>query len=592
MFKFLDNPHPALPALCMMISVAAFSAMPVLFKIGGAEESPFLFTGIYLLNIGMGMGAAILLVIRNLQIKPEVQEKIIGDIVHHCKGWLMLASMFGSCGYVLFAFGLGFVDISIAAILYETSPLFLMFLMSFLDRGSERYDAISLSTFIFVILAIVGVALVVLSHNDTPQPLLAIRANLAEPRTSIGAIFVLAAAIGVALRVGCTLKVGEALAEEHSSSDNRNRAQVVFASIMTCICLSIAGGILCVFGLFSAETISLHQLSYAIISGFFITSIGTIALRAANLTTRDLGVNSLAFVTPLIALVWLWILSIVDVSHLDYLIIGAMGIVASNLLINAKADKRLAYNALVVSLWGFGTFVYFHDGYTTNVPLELPVTVFILVLSFRVDRLVRRTSQEESWIFEAFRRLELLAEKRQISGNEWKELLLTIDKHEKLQELTSAYGKLAKYLATQMKKASEPKGAKDEIAGIRHLVDNIAHSQQQGAHFGEIVAIALTGTLIVTGLMLFNGERDIYGEIISFVLSAVVVFLFFNILDLQKDRRGRVLKHGGREHDGEYVVKFDDKAISRKVQQWISVVTSAVIVLVFAWLFTWERVPF
>ena len=44
--------------------------------------------------------------------------------------------------------------------------------------------------------------------------------------------------------------------------------------------------------------------------------------------------------------------------------------------------------------------------------------------------------------------------------------------------------------------------------------------------------------------------------------------------------------------DGEYMVKFDDKARSRKVQQWISVVTSAVIVLVFAWLFTWERVPF
>ena len=592
MFKFLDSPHPALPVLFMMISVAAFSAMPALFKLGAAEDSPFLFTGIYFLNIGMGMGAAILLVKRNLQLKPEVQDNIIGDIVHHCKGWLMLVSMFGSCGYVLFAIGLRYVDISIAAILYETSPLFLMLLMSVLDRDSERYDAISLSTFLFVILAIVGVTLVILSHNDTPQPLLAIRVNLAEPGTAIGAIFVLMAAIGAALRLGCTLKVSEALAEKHSGKSIRNRAQVVFSSIMTCICLSVAGGILCTIGLFASEAISLHQLSYAVGGGFFITSIGTVALRVANLTTRDLGVNSLAFATPLIALVWLWSLSIVDVSHLDYLTIGAMGIVASNLLINAKADRRLAYSALVVSLWAFGTFVYFHDGYTTDVPLELPVTVFILVLSFRVDRLVRRTSQEEAWVFEAFRRLELLAEKRQISDNEWRELLLKVDKHEKLQELTTAYGKLAKYLATQMKRASEPKGAKDEIAGIRHLVDNIAHSRQQGAHFGEIVAIALTGALIVTGLMLFNGEREIYGEIISFVLSAVVVFLFFNILDLQKDRRGRILKHGGREHDGEYVVKFDDKAMSRKVQQWISVVTSAVIVLVFAWLFTWERVPF
>ena len=101
-------------------------------------------------------------------------------------------------------------------------------------------------------------------------------------------------------------------------------------------------------------------------------------------------------------------LSILDVPHPDYLIIGAMAIVASNLLINAKADMRVAYSALVISLWVFGTFVYFHDGYTTEVPLELTVTVFILVLSFRVDRLARRTSREEEWVFEAFRRLELL----------------------------------------------------------------------------------------------------------------------------------------------------------------------------------------
>ena len=441
-------------------------------------------------------------------------------------------------------------------------------------------------------LSIAGVALVVLSHSDTPQLVQENFGEFTNSGTFLGVILALMAAGFAAMFGACTLKLGESLANEHSTRKNRDTDEVVFALVMTCICIVFAGGVFCVIGLILSETISWHQLLYALVSGLLVNTLGVIAFRAANQKTKDLGVNALAFATPLVALGWLWMFSTISVSHPDYLIMGALGIVASNLLINARADQRLAYNALVVSLWTFGTFVYLHDGYTTDVPLELPVTVFILVLSFRVDRLVRRTSQEEEWVFEAFRRLELLAEKRQISGNEWRELLLKVDKHEKLQELTAAYGKLAKYLATQMKKASESKGAKDEIAGIRHLVDNIAHSRQQGAHFGEIVAIALTGTLIVTGLMLFNGEREIYGEIISFVLSAVVVFLFFNILDLQKDRRGRILKHGGKEHDGEYVVKFDDKAMSRKVQQWISVVTSAVIVLVFAWLFTWERVPF
>ena len=124
------------------------------------------------------------------------------------------------------------------------------------------------------------------------------------------------------------------------------------------------------------------------------------------------------------------------------------------------------------------------------------------------------------------------------------------------------------------------KSAADDIKDIRHLVNNLAHSRQQGANFGELVAIALAGGLIVLGLLFFNGNGGLYGEIVSLSLSSVVVFLFVNILDLQNDRRDQILERKA----GHYVVKFDDDR-SRKGQQWISVVTSAVIVVVFAALF-------
>ena len=450
-----------------------------------------------------------------------------------------------------------------------------MLLMSFLFKDSQRYRKISVDTVIFAFVAIAGVALVILSQNDTPQPLLEVGNDFASFGTLLGAFLVLMAAIGGAVRTPCTLKLGSLLADKYSDSEGRETAEFVFATVMTCIALLITGGVLCVIGFILSETISWHQLFYAIMGGFFVSSIGIVALRAANLTTDDLGVNALAYAAPLVTLVWLWMLSILDVPHPDYLVIGAMGIVASNLLINAVADKRIAYSALVVSLWAFGTIIYFHEGYVTDVPLELPVTVFILVLAFRVDRLARRTSQEEAWVFEAFHKLRLMAANRQIDYAAG-ETLLKIDRHKTPEELAGAYRRLVGKLA----QASKSEKARTETTEIRRLVDNLAHSRQQGAHFGELVAIFLVGGLIVGGLLFFNGDRGFYSEITSFLLSSVVVFLFFNIVDLQNDRRDSVLI--GRK--GRYEVKFDG-AVSKYKQQRIAVVVSAVIVVVFGLLF-------
>ena len=578
MFRNLGGLHPA---LYMMIAVISFSAFPVFFKLGGADESPFLFTGIWNASVGIGVGAVILRMKREFLLNPAVIE----DIKSHCKTWLMLVSVIGLCGFALFAWGLVYVDVSVASILYQTWPLFLIVLISFLFKDSQRYLAISASTVIFVILSLGGVALVILSHNDTPQPVLEIGNDFANYRTLLGVILVLMAAVGGGASA-CALKIGALLAEKHPHTEKRetDSREIAFVMVMTCIGLIISGGVLCAIGLLVAETVSLHQLCYAIVGGIFVNSIGEVAFRAANLKTDDLGVNALTYATPLVTLIWLWMLSLLDVPHLDYLIIGAMGIVASNLLINAEASKREAYKALVVSLLVFGTIIYFSDGSATNVPLELPVTIFILVLAFRVDRLARRTHQEEEWVFEAFHRLKFLASKKHISDNAWK-LLLDIDRHKSPEDLTRAYMELAgRHLARPLENMD--RSAESEMMGIRHLVDKLVHSRQQGANFGEKVAIALAGSLIVTGLLFFNGTREFYSEFTSFLLSSVVVFLFFNILDLEKDRTDSILEkvEAGEEYAGQYVVKFDDVK-SRAGQQTISVVTSAVIVLVFAWLF-------
>ena len=585
MHTYSDGRNWPLPAFYMLVNVVCFSFIPVMFKLGGADESPFFFTGTLLIFAGVFIGVIVLIFKSRLRVRPTAYQ----GVKSNCLTWSMLFAVIASFDFVLFAVGLAIVDVAIAAILYETWPVFLMLLMSFLfydktrKKDDQRYDQISTGTWIFVGIALAGVALVILSHNDVPSPLREIGSTFTDSRTLIGVAIVLLAAFFAAARPALTSKIGEQIASEQSLTERGAIEEIAFATVVTCICNIFVGVLLLAIGAAMAESFSSHHLFYAVSSGF-VNSITIIAFRAAILKTNDLGVNAIGYGTPLITLIWLWALSILDVLHIDYLIIGAMGIVAANLLINVKASERIAYKALVVSLWVFGTITYFTDGYATDVPLELPVTIYILVLSFRVERLARRTTEEEGLVFDVFRKLRAMSASQESPHSAASKALvlasrslLDIDHYKSAEALKNAYENMLEHLENARRAGITP----DDITEICRMVDKLAHSRQQGSRFGEIVAIALTGMFIVLGLLFFSGEREVYGEIASFVLPSVVVFLFFNIVDLQRDRKDETLVTGKK---GRYIVNFGEVK-DREAQQHISMAISAGIVIVFVVLF-------
>ena len=563
----------------MIIGVVCLSAFPTLYALGNAEESPFLFTGIRQIGVGMALCAFAMLTRWRFLRQKDVKR----DIISYSTSGLMVASVIGQCGLVAFAAAIAFVDVSIAAILYETWPFFLIPIMAFLFKDSKRYRPNFVGTLIFAAPAVAGVALVISSQTNTNQVLPTLGGVLSGSGTLFGVLLALFSAVSGAVFLACTLKMGEAIANNHAHTEKGGMEEIVLAVIMTSICLVISGGVSSVLGLVISETMSSHQLIYAFAGGLFLHSVLLISFRAANLKTNNLGVNAIAFATPVVALIWLWAFSLLNVPHLDYLVIGTLGIVAANLLINVDASKRFAYKALVLSLWVFGTIAYFTDGYLTDVPLELPVTVFILVLAFRVDRLVRRTGQEEEWVFEAFHRIKTLEENEVTKSSKGVEALqaasgylMDIDSYKDTDGLIDAYESTVECL----ERAAANEIPRGEIREIRRVVDSLAHSRQQGSRFGEFVAILITGALIVTGLMIFNGDRELYGDITSFLLSSVVVFLLFNIADLQRDRRDETLKVKG----GRYIVNFEGVG-DREKQQYVSMGTSVLIIAVFVALF-------
>ena len=83
--------------------------------------------------------------------------------------------------------------------------------------------------------------------------------------------------------------------------------------------------------------------------------------RLGNLINRGLGINAITYLSPLLALVWLFAFSQVEVSRVDYLIIGAAAIITANLLINFEAEIRWGFKALLLGFGTCGAIVYLRE---------------------------------------------------------------------------------------------------------------------------------------------------------------------------------------------------------------------------------------
>ena len=74
-----------------------------------------------------------------------------------------------------------------------------------------------------------------------------------------------------------------------------------------------------------------------VVAGGIPIAFAWIAWRKANITTDNLGINALGFVTPIMSLFWLFWIAGDQVARWDYLAMGTAAVIAANLLINLQA---------------------------------------------------------------------------------------------------------------------------------------------------------------------------------------------------------------------------------------------------------------
>ena len=143
----------------MLGYVVLMSFVPLLIAFG-AGESPFIFNAAW--RVGGLAGCALILriVFPRMLFSGEVW-KAVGT---RTLSFAMLWWVVGFLDLVLYAWSTQFIDVSVAATLYETWPIFLVILMGWLFRMEARYREITTMTIFLFVVALIGIVSVISSQ--------------------------------------------------------------------------------------------------------------------------------------------------------------------------------------------------------------------------------------------------------------------------------------------------------------------------------------------------------------------------------------------------------------------------------------------
>ena len=337
-----------LPAVgFMLVSAIAASLIPLLINFSGGSDTPFLFNVAFRIGISM----ASLLILFFFYRKTLLNKRAFSILGRRIFVWpyngYFVLGMANTLDYALFAWSVQFIDVAISALLFETWPVFTLFLMAFFFREEGRYSGLTLF----------AVGLVLLSMSGF---VFAMGSQVADFSNFFENDFFGDAGIGLALIILATLltslvaanfkwgaNLAEDLAEETDEADgDLEKTLGMCGAIIALLTTSLASIVISLgIGLASGESFTFRAMPLALMTGFFAYSAMSIFWRMSNLFSSNLGVNLIPYATPIMSLIWLFWLGQADVPRPDYLVVGAAAIITANLLIIVETEIRMGFKA-------------------------------------------------------------------------------------------------------------------------------------------------------------------------------------------------------------------------------------------------------
>lgn len=590
----------SIAAVYMMTAVVAFSLLPLLLAWGAAAEGPFLFNAGFRLGTGIGYALFVFAF-----YQPILRDRnVLTLIVQHSTKWTMLFIVINYFEFALFAWSTQFVNIAVTVIIYETWPIFTIFLMARLLKEEKFYRTVSVGVILSIVVSFAGFLFVVASQFggsaffsgtfDTSAIKLAIGVALAAAAAVSGSFTAFAFKWGIDLKEA----LPKAVADKHDP-DSLRLFCIVIANTIGSLIAAPTNALL---GFANGESLSLNSLIISVlVSGFIVHTFANTIWRLANIKTDNLGINAMAYGVPVLSLLWLALFSYVGDVRGDFIIIGTAAIISANIFINFEAEIRWGFKAFILAMWSFGAFVYLRDDLLNLLPFDtwlwpgdtypealgLSATVFILLLSFRVARMSERANDEDNRILELFQSLDLLV-RRKVIDRAVRDHLIKLDDARTPAQLQDAYHKAKLCFAQAVADGPDARNLA-RLGAAETQLNIIVHSRQQGIELGELFALLIFGgSTICIGILSrppLTGWIGFLVEVLAFLFSAVIVFLIINVWDLHRERADLILeKH---EDSDDYGLIFRN-ARSRRFEQSMSVVIGLAITAAYATLL-WQK---
>lgn len=578
----------------VLFAVVTWSLLPILVDLSGAMESPFMFNGGWRLGGFLGCAGFLLIRYRSLLFDRAVIRLLGSRIIV----WAILLALIGKFEIAFFALSTRFVDVSVAAILYETWTIVMIIVTARLFQKQGRYRRVNVGMFAMLSVGLAGFAFVIVSQVGGFSAV----AFDFNSETIYGLVIVIVAMWLAGDNNARILRWGSDIGQTLSQDDDRKEQQrslelfgVMAGQAIAHLCFVPSFAI----GLGIGEDLTSRLLAFSVIGGFLAAGPAGILWVAANLRTRNLGINALVYATPCLSLIWLFVFSRVGVALPDYLVIGAALIVTANILINFEGEIRWGFKALMLGLVASGTVVYLRNnifaalGMETNQwsssdyfeALTLSATIFTLILSFRVARLTSRTRDEDNRTFAIFREIDSLTRRNAIDPGVRDHILAIGAAHG--PDMENSYVQARRYLTEALERADS--ADTERLIALEVQLDALVHSRQQGIDFSEFCALFIFAGITVGLALVLRPENSgliaFLTDMFTILFSSVIIFLAVNVFDLQRDRAAKVLEGN---NSGHYMVVFRD--LSRRMfERWVAILAGLGIVAAYGVLlgFKW-----
>lgn len=547
-----------MPFLYMMGSVLTWSLFPLLsaWSINQIAVFDYIF---WTYVVGLLGSAALLTLLPGFRtIKRETFYQVDADIV----GDVFLCAVTVVMSFVCLLTAFMQMSKAAATVMYEIWPIIAIYLAPILV--AKKWQKVSPKELAFSVLAFVGVAFLI--YADIPHN----EAELFQNLKTVGHVFMpLLGGIFMAISSVMKLRVSHMLRHEKYPLSS-----LLFVQVLVSLGVVLVTLPLMLWWPDQKSVFTRENVAAMIGIGFFISTLGTAAYTIAVLRSPNTNIIVMWYLMPIFSVLWLWAAGQAPLT--PNIVLGSVFIITANLVMTVKADHSLSYTAAILTMLGSGVYAYFVEGLSMNdyyQAVSVPIVFFTILVAFMMDRLIRSDKLEEMKAVAIINFIEAHAKQLKNSSEVYIAHVYGMVLNNKLRKVDAHYQAL--------RNADEP-----ILSAVYNDLDELVTSKVNGTSFAEFFLLSLIGGLTVVCSTVFR-PTDIVGDLFSIVLSLTVTFIFFNVIDLQKERR-----HFDLERDKSGHRRLAQSATGNFLgEQILSALLIGVIMMAFVGLLVTKRYP-